>query len=99
MNGHDKLHAAAERNGTWYVSDDTVNKMIRTQDFISDKYELFIQVTYCGLTIKSAILWDFSSKISTMRNAHGVPFHRLTHADTNKADRIVDVLLGNGRHF
>lgn len=98
MNGRDRITAAAERNGSWAVSESVFNKMTNTQDFISNKQDLFIQVTYCGYTIKGAKLWDFSDKIVT--NAEdGVDFQKMTADDRDKAGRIEDVLLGNSRRF
>lgn len=98
MNGHQRLQYAAERNGTWDVSEDAVEKMMRTQEFVSSELELWVQVTYSGYTVKGAMLWDFSSKIITNAE-NGVPMQRLTAADQGKADRIADVLLGNSRRF
>lgn len=99
MNGYRRLLHAAERDGTWQVSGkDFAGKMMNVQDFISDERELFIQVTYCGYTVKAAKLWDFSDKIVTNAES-GVYFQELTAADRDKAGRVEDVLLGNGRHF
>lgn len=99
MNGYRRLIHAAERDGTWQVSGkDFPGKMVNIQDFISDERDLFIQVTYCGYTVKAAKLWDFSDKIVTNAE-NGVAFQRLTAADRDKAGRIENVLLGNGRRF
>lgn len=98
MNGKYRLEHTAIRNGTWAVSQDYVNKMMRSQDFVSDELELFIQVTYSGYTVKGATLWDFSNKIVS-NAANGVFFQQLTAADRDKAGRIEDVLLGNSRRF
>lgn len=99
MNGYRRLHFAAERNGTWKIGGkDFAGKMLNVQDFISDEYELFIQVTYCGYTVKGAKLWDFSDGIVTNAK-NGVFFQQLTSDDRDKAGRIVDVLLGNSRRF
>lgn len=98
MNGHRRLQYAAERNGTWEVSEDSVEKMMRMQEFVSSELELWVQVTYSGYTVKGASLWDFSNTIVTNAE-NGVPMQRLTAADRGKADRIEDVLLGNSRRF
>ncbi len=99
MNGYQRLTAAAERDGTWKTSGrDYAGKMANIQDFVSDEHGLMVRVTYCGYTVKSAKLWDFSDKIVT--NApDGVDTQELTASDRDKAGRIENVLLGNYRRF
>lgn len=84
---------------SWKVSRESLNPFVPlTQNFISDKYDLRVRVTYSGYTVKSAKLWDFSS--GTVTNApDGVSTQELTAHDRDKADRIIDVLLGNARRF
>lgn len=48
-----------------------------------------IDVEYCGYTIKRAILLDIKDNEVQVLTAH----------DRDKASRIEDVLLGNGRRF
>lgn len=99
VNGYRRLQYAAERDGTWKVSGrDYPGRMMNKQEFISDQYDLLVEITFCGYTVKAAKLWDFSDKIVT--NAEdGVPSQELTAADGDKAGRIEDVLLGNSRRF
>jgi hypothetical protein len=92
VNGYHRLRFAAQRNGSWEFGEDPVAKMMHTQEFVSNDRELLILVTYSGYTIKGAKLWDFSEPDC-------VCYQELTAHDRNKADRIEDVLLGNGRRF
>lgn len=103
MNGRDRILHAARRKD-WSVSKDRMEKSMWVQDFISDELELFIQVTYSGCTIKAAKLWDFSTHGASVLplpsvTGDGVPFQRLHSAHRDKAARIENVLLGNGRRF
>ena len=77
---------------------DFAGRMLNTQELVSNKYDLLIEVTYCGYAVKSAKLWDFSDGIVT-NAVDGVPVQQLSAADRDKAGRIEDVLLGNGRRF
>lgn len=99
MNARDRLRSAAQRDGTWQVGGkDFAGKMLNVQELISDKYDLLIEVTYSGYTVKAAKLWDFSNTIVT-NATDGVATQELTAADRDKAARIEDVLLGNSRRF
>lgn len=99
MNGLTRVLHTAQRDGTWHVGGkDFAGKMLNVQELISDKYDLLIEVTYSGYTIKAAKLWDFSNAIIT-NSPDGVATQQLTAADRNKAARIEDVLLGNFRRF
>ncbi len=99
MNGFHRLQHAAERDGTWKVGGKNfAGRMLNVQELISDKYELIVEVTYSGYTVKAARLWDFSSTIVT-NAADGVAVQELTAADEDKAGRIENVLLGNSRRF
>lgn len=99
MNGFRRIQDAAERDGTWSVSGkDFAGSVLGVQELISDKYGLLIEVTYCGYTVKSAKLWDFSNSVVT--NAEdGVACQQLRAIDCDKAGRIEDVVLGNARRF
>lgn len=98
MNGRSRLLHAADRK-CWKVSGrDFPGKMLNVQEFVNDDLELLIEVAYSGYTVKAARLWDFSDGI--VSNApDGVPSQALTAADRDKAGRIENVLLGNGRRF
>lgn len=99
MNGFRRILHAAERDGTWQVSGkDFAGKMLNIQELVSDTYDLIIEITYCGYTVKAATLWDFSPSVVTNAD-DGVASQVLTAADRDKADRIEAVVLGNGRRF
>ena len=99
MNGFGRIQSAAERDGNWNLSGrDFPGSLVGVQQLISETYELLIEVTYCGHTVKSAKLWDFSNSVVT--NAEdGVASQELSASDCDKAGRIEDVVLGNHRRF
>lgn len=99
MNGFRRIQFAATRNGTWEVSGkDFAGKILNVQELISNEYDLLIEITYSGYTVKSAKLWDFSDGASA-NTEDPVAVQELTAADQDKADRIENVLLGNSRRF
>ncbi|WP_100514206.1 hypothetical protein [Mycobacteroides abscessus] len=99
MNGFRRIQFAAARNGTWEIGGkDLADKILNVQELVSNEYDLLIEVTYSGYTVKSARLWDFSTAASI---SAGTPIavQELTAADQDKADWIENVLLGNSRRF
>ncbi len=99
MNGFRRIQSAAERDGTWSIGGrDFGGSVLGVQELISDKYELLLEVAYCGYTVKSAKLWDFSNSVVT--NAEqGVDSQQLGATDCDKAGRVEAVVLGNFRRF
>lgn len=93
VNGRNRIRFAAQRQGWTYSGLDinhTPDKMMWTQTLHHEQYELMIEIDYSGFTIKSAVLTDVRDNCSTQI---------LTAQDRDKAARIEDVLLGNGRRF
>lgn len=99
MNGFRRVQFAAERDGTWSIGGrDFAGSVLGVQELVSDEYELLLEVAYCGYTVKSAKLWDFSNSIVT--NARdGVSSQQLSATDCDKAGRIEAVVLGNSRRL
>lgn len=77
---------------------DFPGKMLNVQELVSNERDLIIEVTYSGHTVKAARLWDFSNAVDTKANDDAA-FQQLTSSDRDKAGRIENVLLGNGRRF
>lgn len=92
MNGRDRIHSAAKRQGWTYggleISHNPVT-MQWEQTLMHDEYNLIVQVYYSGYTVKSALLQDVETGEKQW----------LTAQSRDKAARIEDVLLGNGRRF
>jgi hypothetical protein len=87
VNGYHRLQHAADRKG-WEVKTTTTNGQKRRL-YVNESEQMIVEVIFTGYLVHSALLFDGSDDYEGF----------LTTRDRDKASRIEDVLLCNGRRF